>query len=99
MFHCVGRRFGEHGGRVWALARRKIRPPREKSVVSENFKRLWRPAPRAVITHAHSDHASRLDRLAHPKGDRVRLVMSGKFLPYKYYRAEQGVPGYGLKEE
>ena len=40
-----------------------------------------------------------LDRLAHPKGDRVRLVMSGKFLPYKYYGAEQGVPESGLKEE
>jgi cyanate lyase len=40
-----------------------------------------------------------LDRLAHPKGDRVRLVMSGKFLPYKYYGAEQGVPEYGFKEE
>jgi len=40
-----------------------------------------------------------LDRLAHVKGDRVRLVMSGKFLPYKYYGAEQGVPEYGFKEE
>jgi cyanate lyase len=40
-----------------------------------------------------------LDRLAHPKGDRVRLVMSGKFLPYKYYGAEQGVSEYGFKEE
>jgi cyanate lyase len=40
-----------------------------------------------------------LDRLAHPKGDRVRLVMSGKFLPYKYYGAEQGLPEYGFKEE
>jgi cyanate lyase len=40
-----------------------------------------------------------LDRLAHPKGDRVQIVMSGKFLPYKYYGAEQGVPEYGLKEE
>ena len=30
------------------------------------------------------------DRLANPRGDRVRLVMSGKFLPYKYYGAEQG---------
>jgi cyanate lyase len=39
-----------------------------------------------------------LDRLAHPKGDRVRLVMSGKFLPYKYYGAEQGVPEYGFRE-
>jgi cyanate lyase len=40
-----------------------------------------------------------LDRLANPKGDRVRLTMSGKFLPYKYYGAEQGVPEYGYKEE
>ena len=40
-----------------------------------------------------------LDRLAHPKGDRVRLLMSGKFLPYKYYGAEQGLPEYGYKEE
>ena len=40
-----------------------------------------------------------LDRLAHPKGDRVRLLMSGKFLPYKYYGAEQGLPEYGFKEE
>ncbi len=39
------------------------------------------------------------DRLANPKGDRVRLTMSGKFLPYKYYGAEQGVPEYGYKEE
>ena len=36
-----------------------------------------------------------LDRQAHAKGDRVRLVMSGKFLPYKYYGAEQGM---GFKE-
>jgi cyanate lyase len=39
-----------------------------------------------------------IDRLAHAKGDRVRLVMSGKFLPYRYYGAEQGVPENGLKE-
>jgi cyanate lyase len=32
------------------------------------------------------------------KGDRVRLSMSGKFLPYKYYGAEEGVPEYGLKD-
>jgi cyanate lyase len=24
--------------------------------------------------------------------------MSGKFLPYKYYGAEQGMPEYGFKE-
>ncbi len=40
-----------------------------------------------------------IDRLANPKGDRVRLLMSGKFLPYKYYSAEQGLPEYGFKEE
>jgi cyanate lyase len=40
-----------------------------------------------------------LDRLPNAKGDRVRLVMSGKFLPYKYYGAEQGVAEYGFKEE
>ncbi|MGB7038666.1 MAG: cyanase [Xanthobacteraceae bacterium] len=40
-----------------------------------------------------------LDRLKHPKGDRVRLLMSGKFLPYKYYGAKQGLPEYGFKEE
>jgi cyanate lyase len=40
-----------------------------------------------------------IDRQANPKGDRVRLLMSGKFLPYKYYGAEQGLPEYGFKEE
>jgi cyanate lyase len=39
-----------------------------------------------------------LDRQPHPKGDRVRIGISGKFLPYKYYGAEQGVPEYGYKE-
>jgi cyanate lyase len=40
-----------------------------------------------------------LERQPDPKGDRVRLVMSGKFLPYKYYGNEQGIPGYGFKED
>jgi cyanate lyase len=40
-----------------------------------------------------------IDRFQNPKGDRVRLVMSGKFLPYKYYGAEQGLPEYGYREE
>src|ERR1700759_369184 len=38
-------------------------------------------------------------REASPKGDRVKITMSGKFLPYKYYGAQQGVPEYGYKEE
>jgi len=40
-----------------------------------------------------------IEREANPKGDRVKITMSGKFLPYKYYGNEQGIPEYGLKEE
>ena len=39
-----------------------------------------------------------LAREPNNKGDRVRLSMSGKFLPYKYYGAEEGVPEYGFKD-
>jgi cyanate lyase len=39
-----------------------------------------------------------IERLANEKGDRVKITMSGKFLPFKYYGAEQGVPPLGLKE-
>ncbi|MDB5379662.1 MAG: cyanate lyase [Rubritepida sp.] len=39
------------------------------------------------------------ERMPHAKGDRVKISMSGKFLPYKYYGAEQGIPEYGFKEE
>ena len=38
------------------------------------------------------------ERVANPRGDRVRIVMTGKFLPYRYYGNEQGVPEYGYKE-
>src|ERR1700740_3561329 len=31
------------------------------------------------------DFDMELERLPHAKGDRVKLTMSGKFLPYKYY--------------
>ena len=40
-----------------------------------------------------------LERQPDPKGDRVKITMSGKFLPYKYYGATGNVPGYGYKEE
>jgi cyanate lyase len=40
-----------------------------------------------------------MERLPDPKGDRVKITMSGKFLPYKYYGASGNVPGYGFKEE
>ena len=40
-----------------------------------------------------------MERVANPKGDRVKITMSGKFLPYKYYGASGNVPEYGYKEE
>ncbi len=40
-----------------------------------------------------------MERLPNPKGDRVKITMSGKFLPYKYYGNGEGVPEYGFKEE
>lgn len=39
-----------------------------------------------------------INREANPKGDRVKVTMSGKFLPYKYYGATGNVPEYGFKE-
>ncbi|MGP0060771.1 MAG: cyanase [Beijerinckiaceae bacterium] len=45
------------------------------------------------------DFDMQIERLANPKGDRVKLTLSGKFLPYKYYGAEQGVQEYGFKED
>ena len=40
-----------------------------------------------------------MERQPDPKGDRVKITMSGKFLPYKYYGASGNVPEYGFKEE
>lgn len=40
-----------------------------------------------------------IERQPDPKGDRVKITMSGKFLPYKYYGAEQGIQPLGYKED
>ncbi len=40
-----------------------------------------------------------MERLPDPKGDRVKITMSGKFLPFKYYGATGNQLAYGLKEE
>ena len=44
------------------------------------------------------DFDLQMERVANPKGDRVKITMSGKFLPYKYYGASGNVPEYGFKE-
>jgi cyanate lyase len=40
-----------------------------------------------------------MERLPNPKGDRVKITMSGKFLPFKYYGATGNAQAYGYKEE
>ena len=40
-----------------------------------------------------------MERLPNPKGDRVKITMSRKFLPYKYYGSSGNVPEYGYKED
>ncbi len=64
------------------------------------------PALKAIIEEEFGDGIMSaidfdmsLERLANPKGDRVKITMSGKFLPYKYYGAADGTPDYGFKEE
>ena len=64
------------------------------------------PAWKALIEEEYGDGIMsaidfdmEMERLPHEKGDRVKITMSGKFLPYKYYHNEQGMPAYGFKEE
>ena len=45
------------------------------------------------------DFDMEIERQPHDKGDRVRITMSGKFLPYKYYGNEQGIQSSGIKQE
>ena len=40
-----------------------------------------------------------IERQADPKGDRVKIGMSGKFLPFKYYGAKGNEQALGYKEE
>ena len=40
-----------------------------------------------------------IDRQPDPKGDRVKINMTGKFLPFKYYGATGNALAYGLKED
>jgi len=64
------------------------------------------PALKALIEEEFGDGImSAIDfdmdvsRQSDPKGDRVKIGMSGKFLPYKYYGAAGNNLAYGLKED
>ena len=64
------------------------------------------PALKALIEEEFGDGIMsaidfdlQLERLPDPRGDRIKITMSGKFLPYKYYGAVGNVPQYGYREE
>ena len=64
------------------------------------------PAWKALIEEEYGDGIMSaidfdftIERQADPKGDRVQIGMSGKFLPHKYYGATGDALAYGLKEE
>jgi cyanate lyase len=44
------------------------------------------------------DFDMQLERQPDPKGDRVKMTLSGKFLPYRYYGNGPGVPANGAKQ-
>jgi cyanate lyase len=67
---------------------------------------IYGPAWKALIEEEFGDGIMsaidfdvQMERLPNPKGDRVKITMSGKFLPYKYYGNSGNVPDYGFKEE
>jgi cyanate lyase len=45
------------------------------------------------------DFDMEISRQPDPKGDRVKIGMTGKFLPFKYYGATGNALAYGFKEE
>ena len=45
------------------------------------------------------DFDMQIERLPNTKGDRVKITMSGKFLPYRYYGAGANEQALGYKEE
>jgi len=40
-----------------------------------------------------------IERQADPKGDRVKIGMTGKFLPFRYYGAKGNEQALGYREE
>ena len=62
------------------------------------------PAWKALIEEEYGDGIMSaidfdmvMERLPNPKGDRVKITMSGKFLPYKYYGSQRQRAGIWLQ--
>ena len=71
--------------------------------ITTKMEARWRREGSVVNAQGHESRGwileIAIERVANPKGDRVKITMSGKFLPYKYYGASGNVPEYGFKEE
>ncbi len=67
-----------------------VNGPAWKELISEEF-------GDGIMSAIDFDMA--IERQPDPKGDRVKLTMSGKFLPFKYYGAGEGVPENGAKQK
>jgi cyanate lyase len=91
-----GKRIGNRGHALWKFpqfrlaARKLIDCPRNRRT---NTHRAGDGIMSAI------DFDLQIDRLPNPRGDRVKITMSGKFLPYKYYGNSGNIPEYGYKEE
>ena len=64
------------------------------------------PAWKALIEEEYGDGIMsaidfdlQMERQPDPRGDRVKITMSGKFLPFKYYGATGNAQTHGYKEE
>src|SRR6516164_2599452 len=71
---------------VWVLE------PTEYKVVARLIRAPERGLPIGDGIMSAIDFDLAMERLPHPKGDRVKIGMSGKFLPYKYYGNSGNIP-------
>jgi cyanate lyase len=104
----AGSLFGLNEAETWMLNETPMRgmpmPPTDPLIY--RFYELVMvngPAWKALIEEEFGDGIMsaidfdlQMERLPHEKGDRVQMIMSGKFLPYRYYGNEQGIPENGL---
>ncbi|MGE0231608.1 MAG: cyanase [Flavobacteriaceae bacterium] len=43
------------------------------------------------------DFILQMDRVSDPAGDRIKITMNGKYLPYKYHEPRDGAPASGAR--
>jgi len=43
------------------------------------------------------DFTLQMDRVSDPAGDRIKITMNGKYLPYKYHEPRDGAPATGAR--